>query len=107
MESGKMTGFYKDENCPASDDLVAFEEGELPPAKTLRIMDHLETCEFCAAEAELYSMYPLDHAPVELPEPAAIPAPLFELAEALLKKKQSDPASLKGLLIELDPAMAH
>ncbi len=106
MESAKMTGFYKNEDCPASHDLVAFEEGDLPPGKTLRIMDHLETCEFCAAEAEFYSMYPLDDAP-DAYEPMAIPAPLFELAEALLKKKHSDPTSLKSLLIDLDPAVAH
>ncbi len=102
-----MTGFYKDEDCPASFDLVAFEEGELTPAQSRAIMEHLDACEFCSAEAEFYSMYPQDESPVDSYEPASIPAPLFELAEALLKKKASDPASLKGLLKDLDPALAH
>ncbi len=96
-----MTGFYKDEDCPASFDLVAFEEGELTPAQSLAIMEHLEACEFCSAEAEFYSMYPQDELPLETDQPGAIPAPLFELAEALLKKKQSDPASLKDLLTDM------
>ncbi len=102
-----MTGFYKDEDCPTSCDLVAFEEGELDPAQSLAIMGHLEACEFCAAEADFYSMYPQDETSVETYQPASIPAPLFELAEALLKKKHSDPASLKDLLNGLDGALAH
>ena len=96
-----MTGFYKDEDCPPSCDLVAFEEGDLTPAQSQAIMEHLEACEFCAAEAEFYSMYPQDETPVEADEPMTIPAPLFELAEALLKKKHSDPASLKDLLNDM------
>lgn len=102
-----MTGFYKDENCPASFDLVAFEEGELTPAQSLAIMEHLEACEFCAAEAEFYSMYPQDDTPADTGQPAAIPTPLFELAEALLKKKHADPSSLKDLLNGLDGALVH
>lgn len=102
-----MTGFYKDEHCPTSCDLVAFEEGELSPAKTLSIMDHLDACEFCAAEADFYSMYPQDEISADSYEPTSIPAPLFELAEALLKKKHSDPASLKDLLNGLDGALVH
>lgn len=91
MDSAKMTGFYKDEDCPASFDLVAFEEGELTPVQSRAIMEHLDACEFCAAEAEFYSMYPQDEMPVDVSQPAAIPAPLFELAEALLKKKAFRP----------------
>lgn len=107
MDSVKMTGFYKDEDCPTSCDLVAFEEGELTPAQSLAIMEHLETCEFCSAEAEFYSLYPQDETAIDSYEPASIPAPLFELAEALLKKKHSDPASLKDLLNDMGIALVY
>ena len=102
-----MTGFYKDEDCPASFDLVAFEEGDLTRVQSLAIMEHLDACEFCSAEAEFYSMYPQDELPFEADQPGAIPAPLFELAEALLKKKQSDPLSLKDLLNDMGGVLAH
>ena len=46
---------------------------------------HLSICEFCAAEVDLYSRFP--PAP-EAVEPATIPQPLFDLADALLHKKR-------------------
>ena len=53
----------------------------------------------CAAEVEFYSHYPQAEGTAE---PVEIPAPLYELAEAILKKRHADSASLNALLIEPD-----
>ncbi|HMQ02931.1 MAG TPA: hypothetical protein PKD26_03370 [Pyrinomonadaceae bacterium] len=85
-----MPNFCKSEDCPTSEELVAFQIGEMPVRDGGPIRKHLAACDFCAAEVEFYENYP--PAPVtDLPEKAvAMPQPLFELAEALLKKKQDD-----------------
>lgn len=85
-----MADFCKSEECPTSDDLLAFQLGDIDPADGGNIRRHIAQCDFCAAEVEFYENYP---PPTELEGPAAaepIPQPLFELAEALLIKKRDD-----------------
>jgi hypothetical protein len=96
----KMTGFYKNENCPSSHELLGFEKGELPDQRGSAIRRHIATCEFCAAEVDFYSHYPQAEGTTE---PAEIPAPPYELAEAILKNRHSDSASLNALLKETEP----
>ena len=99
MVSSTMINFCKNEDCPSSNELLEFQNGDLPRPRASEIGRHLGTCEFCEAEVEFYSNYPQgkDEARVEA---AAIPAPLFELAEALLKNRHGDPSSLNALLKE-------
>ena len=94
-----MTNFCKNEDCPSSNELLEFQNGDLPRTNAREISRHLEGCEFCEAEVEFYSNYPQgqDDARVEAAE---IPAPLYELAEALLKNRHGDPSSLNALLKE-------
>lgn len=99
MSSTKMSGFYKNEDCPTSHDLQAFQSGEPDLANGREIRRHLTRCEFCSAEFEFYSHYPQADPSTEHAEPAAIPAPLFQLAEALLKNRH-DATSLNSLLKE-------
>jgi len=94
-----MTSFCKNEDCPSSNELLEFQNGDLPRARGSEIGRHLATCEFCEAEVEFYSNYPQGQDEAR-EEPAEIPAPLFELAEALLKNRQGDPSSLNSLLKE-------
>src|SRR5947209_19627204 len=91
-----MNAFIKREDCPSSFELVAFQKGELSRGRGLDIRRHLESCDFCDAEVEFYESYPLEEAMVETP--SVIPAPLYELAEALLKGKHGDASSLNALL---------
>ncbi len=82
-----MDNFRKNEDCPASNDLLAFQTGDMEIEDGRKIRGHLKSCEFCAAEVEFYSHYP----PVEEKiEPEKMPEPLFELAEALLNKHSDD-----------------
>lgn len=82
-----MDNFRKNEDCPASHNLAAFQTGDMETGAGREIRSHLKRCEFCAAEVEFYSHYP----PVEEKvEPAKIPVPLFQLAEALLNKQKDD-----------------
>ena len=92
-----MTGFYKNEDCPSSNELLEFQNGDLARSHNSEISRHLAMCDFCEAEVEFYSMFP--QAPDDGREEAAqIPAPLYELAEALLKNRHGDPSSLNSLL---------
>lgn len=97
MSSSKMPGFCKNEDCPSSNELLEFQNGDLPKARGSEISKHMAACEFCAAEVEFYSHYPQEEGTSETTE---IPAPLFELAEALLKNRYSDSGSLNSLLKE-------
>lgn len=95
MQKGMMTAFCKNEDCPPSSELLDFQNGDLSRFRSSEINKHLATCEFCSAEVEFYSHYPQAEGSVE---PTEIPAPLFQLAEALLKNRSSDSLSLNALL---------
>lgn len=99
MVSSMTINFCKNEDCPSSNELLEFQNGDLPRARGTEIRRHLTDCEFCEAEVEFYSNYPQGQDDGR-EEPAEIPAPLFELAEALLKNRHGDPTSLNALLKE-------
>jgi len=82
-----MANFAKNEDCPASVDLLAFQNGDLAVSESAGIRRHLAECDFCASEVEFYSHYPQPaEGASEAAPPAEIPSSLFELAEAILKK---------------------
>jgi hypothetical protein len=85
----KMAKFCKHEDCPTSEDLLAFQTGDMPVSEGKAIRLHLAVCEFCEAEVEFYESYP-PAAEQEAVEADSIPTPLYELAEALLIKKRDD-----------------
>jgi hypothetical protein len=97
MVSSKTTGFCKNEDCPSSQELLEFQKCDLSRTCSSGIRKHLASCEFCAAEVEFYSRFPQDETVGEVAE---IPAPLYDLAEALLKNRHADASSLNSLLTE-------
>ena len=103
MHTVKMTGFYKNEDCPTSNELLEFQNGDLVRSRSGVVNKHLAACEFCSAEVEFYSHYPQAEGTVET---TAIPAPLYELAEALLKNRHADSHSLNALLKENEELIA-
>ncbi|MBK9156047.1 MAG: hypothetical protein IPM25_17880 [Chloracidobacterium sp.] len=86
-----MAEFCKSEECPASDDLLAFQLGDIGPIDGGYIRRHLANCDFCTAEVEFYENYPPASENEAPPAAAPIPQPLFELAEAILTRRASDP----------------
>lgn len=92
-----MINFCKNSECPSSQDLLGFQRGELASKRAVTISEHLDSCDFCGAEVELYSQYPEIDERVSLSE---IPAPLFELAQFLLTNGHKDRGLLDKLLIE-------
>jgi len=98
MPPSEKTPFCKHEDCPASGELLEFQRGKLDDARRSEIQAHLEACEFCDAETEFYSQYPQDDLACETAENVEIPAPLYELAEALLKNRQADSSALDALM---------
>jgi hypothetical protein len=104
MDSSKTNSFCKNEDCPSSNELLEFQNGDLQRGRGSEINKHLSSCEFCSAEVEFYSHYPQEEG---FSEPTEIPAPLFELAEALLKNRHADSRSLNSLLSENEELMAE
>ena len=99
MYPSRITNFCKNEDCPTSQELVDFQNGDMERERGVDIRIHINVCEFCAAEVEFYSRYPLSsEEPID--EPATIPAPLFELAEALLRNRNADVSSLNMMFGE-------
>lgn len=94
-----MTNFCKNEDCPASSELLDYETGDMALDTGREISRHLASCEFCTAEVEFYSRYPQAQEE-ETTEITSIPGPLYELAEALLKNRHNNSASLDRLLRE-------
>ena len=103
MFSSKMPGFCKNEDCPSSNQLLEFQIGDMSAPRAKEVRMHAASCEFCAAEIEFYSHYPQAEGSVEAAE---IPAPLYELAEALLKIRHADSNSLNSLLREDEELIA-
>ena len=91
----KMINFRKNADCPTSQCLLAFQNGETSAAENIFIEKHLSECEFCAAEAELYARYPQADEEYSKTE---IPAALYQLAEAILNNKQKNFLLLNKLL---------
>jgi hypothetical protein len=100
MPEQTMTRFCKNEDCPASDELLSFQNGGLDQARAGHIRRHLRSCEFCEAEAAFYSRYPQTDPVGDQVEIGEIPAPLYELAEALLKHRHTDAKTLNALMKE-------
>jgi hypothetical protein len=92
-----MGTFCKQEDCPASEELLALRDID-EQLYAAELIDHLSLCEFCLAELEFYRL----HLPVdEVVAAGQIPGPLFELAESLLKKK-NDLTPLYNLIDHAD-----
>jgi hypothetical protein len=105
MFSIKMITFCKNANCPASQDLLAFQKGETPYKESDSIRNHLKTCEFCASEIEFYEHFPQQDE--ENVVSVEIPLPLFQLAEALLNNRHQDTSLLNKLLANAETAAAQ
>ena len=90
-----MINFCKSATCPSSPDLLAFQSEKLALKKNRKIERHLETCEFCQAEAAFYAHYPPTDEKIETAE---MPKPLYELALALLGNRRNDFSTLNKLI---------
>ena len=87
--------FRKEKYCPTSFELVDVLKGEINGEQGLRIAMHLASCDFCSAELEFYRAYPPGDVDASVPP---IPAPLLELAEALLAHETIHISRLEYLL---------
>lgn len=99
MYSLKMISFCKNESCPSSQTLLAFQQGELTAKENKKISRHLEGCDFCEAETDFYSHFPQSEDSIIA---ADIPRPLYELAEALLSNSKKKFSLLNKLMENKD-----
>jgi len=97
MLLNKMINFCKGAQCPASLDILACQNNDASNELQKRVYKHLNKCDFCGAEAEIYSRYPL---PEENSATVEIPIHLLELAESLMNNRNRGSSLLENLLIE-------
>lgn len=84
-----MKGFFKKVNCPSSQELADLENGSLAGKRLREVQDHLDTCDFCDAEAELYARYPVWPDDVATDAFIEIPQPLYDLAESFFRRREN------------------
>lgn len=77
------TDYKKQRHCPSSEVLVSYQQHSLATWQTSHVASHLVKCDFCAAELQLLSKFPLAEHCNESP---TMPAHLRALAEALLAR---------------------
>ena len=77
------TDYKKQRHCPSSQVLVSYQHHSLANWQTSHVAFHLAKCDFCAAELQLLSKFPLA---AHCDESPAMPAHLRALAEALLTR---------------------
>jgi hypothetical protein len=89
-----MGSFCKKEDCPTSEELLSLQHEGDRKFDAAELRYHLSVCDFCAAELDFYRWCE----PVEENVDAGqMPRPLFELAEAILRRG-SDPTPLYKLI---------
>lgn len=101
-----MGNFGKNGDCPPSQDLLAFQNGDIPVSESAELRRHLAACEFCSAEVTFYERYPQIDEPAESAPSPAMPEPLRELAEALIGKGPS-PGHFERLIRDAETASPH
>ena len=89
-----MGSFGKKEDCPTSEEILALRNKDGRNSGSSELRQHLLMCEFCAAELDFYRWCsPVD----EVVEAGLMPRPLYELADAILRRG-SDPTPLYKLI---------
>ena len=85
MSSARGNGFSKTRGCPTSQDLLRYQNFELPSENAATISSHIASCEFCDAELHFLAAHP---PPSDGYSTAEMPLHLRVLAEALLLEDQ-------------------
>jgi hypothetical protein len=83
MSSARGNGFTKTRGCPTSQNLLLYQNSELPSEIAAEISSHIASCEFCNAELHFLAAHPPASDGYSTAE---MPLHLRVLAEALLLK---------------------
>lgn len=96
MASTSTARFRKLRTCPQTEALLDFTAG------AGRAAEHVRSCDFCGAEAQLLSLHapPADALPFAAP--LAMPAHLRRLAEDVLAEPSYNRARFAGSLLEIE-----
>ena len=76
--------FIKTAACPAATTLLSFRGETLPVKAATQVKEHLESCDFCNAEARLLKHHTPSRGRQKVPE---IPINLRILAESILNRR--------------------
>ena len=101
MSSTSTARFRKLRTCPGSETILTFCLGARGAARAGRVAEHVASCDFCGAEAQLLSLHapPADALPfADLP----MPSHLRRLAEDLLAEPACNRARFAGALVEIE-----
>lgn len=101
MSCTSTARFRKLRTCPGSEMILTFCLGARGVAGTRGVAEHLASCDFCGAEAQLLSLHapPADALPF-----AALPMPehLRRLAQDLLAEPAHARGRFAGALLEIE-----
>jgi hypothetical protein len=102
MPSSSTARFRKLRTCPHTETLLTFCRGARPAARGGRVAEHVESCDFCGAAAQMLSR----HAPTANALPVAsahaLPAHLRRLAEDVLSEPSYNRARFAESLLEIE-----
>ena len=101
MPSTSTARFRKLRTCPQTETLLTFYRGARTAARTGRVAEHVESCDFCGAEVQLLSR----HAPTADAPPfnaLTLPAHLQRLAEDVLSEPSYNRARFAESLLEIE-----
>jgi anti-sigma factor ChrR (cupin superfamily) len=99
-----MATFRKQEDCPTSQQLLAYQLGDLKSAESRVIGRHLSACEFCTSEVDFYEHYPVAKEVEESTADTKMPEPLYELAESILNRKHGK-QSIADMMKDIDASL--
>ena len=101
MPSTSTARFRKLRTCPHTETLLIFCRGARTAAREGRVAEHVESCDFCGAEAQLLSRHtpPADAPPCD---DLALPAHLRRLAEDVLAEPSYNRTRFAESLLEIE-----
>jgi hypothetical protein len=98
MNSPNSRKFAKRTTCPPANDVLLYLSEALSAPEKRRTLQHLRSCDFCGAEAELLVHHPLQTEEIAAP---IMPEPLCLLAESMLTGGLSSVEDLADLNDEI------
>jgi hypothetical protein len=101
MSATSTARFRKLRTCPGSETLLGFHLGARGASGRGGVAEHVASCDFCGAEAQMLSLHapPADALPFAAPP---MPQHLRRLAEDLLAEPSYNRARFAGALVEIE-----
>jgi len=102
MPSTSTARFRKLRTCPQTETLLTFYTGARETARAGRVAEHISSCDFCGAEAQMLSRHAQTADALPFAAPLALPTHLRRLAEDVLTEPSHNRARFAESLLEIE-----